>query len=986
MAIVTDQMQTNVAELYVGFFNRAPLAEGMSYWSNLLAEGATPQSLLADYIQFTPEYQSLYGGTPRQDVRTFFVNVFGREPLEAGLDYWSSLVTDTNPFYNVAWQMITAVVAGGAGIDPNDTARVNNKVEVAKYYAIDLHGTNRNTADSAFIGITEDHATVDAKEAEMAQASGATFTLTTNVDVETAQLFTGLVNGAAGTNTFSPLDTLTGQKPDASLNTLRLVDLDNADLATAAITPAGATLTNIGNLQIAAANNVGALSTAGSMFSGVTNVTLDNAGTLTGFTASATQNVTASNTAQAANAAVYNGGNNVTITNTGVTTGTTTVGNTTAAAGNVVLNVNNSTAASTTGAIAVTGGDTVTITSSASNAVNTTVIQSVVTVTGNASTTAVTVNQDATAVAAAAVVGKTAGAVAIADANAASLTAAGTIATVTLDNFGASTVNSGALTTLNLSGTGVSAAVTLGALTTPVVTTFGLNVDSLTTTGAVTIDTDVTTLNVTSTGDASTVTSLVAEGATTINFAGDADFEAVAQTITAATAINVTGTGGVILGTVLGNGVTFTGGAGDDFIVLAANTKATNMGAGDDVVVVTNGAGVLGTNGTLNGGAGTNTIVAATVNSSFSADPAFSNFQTLAVANYGAALASGTHNANGFSALEIDVTNGAVVFTNVVAGVGLTITDVTNAAGTTVTLSNASGTADVFNLTLSSEGNLAVAGAVAIAGVETLNIANIDEDVTAVNANSITVNDTAATTVNITGNTSLNLTATGLTSVATVNASGLVLAAVTTNGLTYVASNTLIGSNVAMTGSNGVDNLTGGNVVTGIDTINGGAGADVITGRAGNDVLTGGLGADNFVFSGTGGTTAATVAAANGSDTITDFISGGGADVLKVVSLLEAAEAFANVANGATIGAYNVLVVNTNFTDTLTAAGVDALNAAQSNLGTSGVTMISNNGVIQMWYDETMGTAGGATDVTLIGTFTGTTLAQLAALTASNFN
>jgi Ca2+-binding RTX toxin-like protein len=239
--------------------------------------------------------------------------------------------------------------------------------------------------------------------------------------------------------------------------------------------------------------------------------------------------------------------------------------------------------------------------------------------------------------------------------------------------------------------------------------------------------------------------------------------------------------------------------------------------------------------------------------------------------------------------------------------------------------------------------------------------------------------------VNVSGNTSLNLTATGSTAIATLNASGLVLAAETTAGLTFTAVNTAVGSGVSITGSNGVDTLTGGNVATGADTINGGAGADVITGRAGNDSLTGGTGADTFTFSGTGGNTAAQVLAANGTDVITDFIGGGGVDVLGVVGLLESAEAFVNIANGGTQGTYNVVVVNTNFGASLSAAGVDALAAAQSNLAESGVIMISNNGVVQLWYDETMDTATGASDVNLIGTFSGTTLAQLAALTGANF-
>jgi hypothetical protein len=80
---------------------------------------------------------------------------------------------------------------------------------------------------------------------------------------------------------------LTGQKTDATQNTLRLID-QGVLLETADITPAGASLTNIGNLEISA-TTVADLSTAGTLFSGVTNVTLDSAGAIAGLTVGAAQ-------------------------------------------------------------------------------------------------------------------------------------------------------------------------------------------------------------------------------------------------------------------------------------------------------------------------------------------------------------------------------------------------------------------------------------------------------------------------------------------------------------------------------------------------------------------------------------------------------------------------------------------------------------------------------------------------------------------------
>lgn len=847
-------------------------------------------------------------------------------------------------------------------------------------------------------GRTEKIVVTPAKEP--VPVSGDAFALTTGVDTATAELFNGIVNAATG-NTFSTGDALTG----TGNATLKLLDQGNAALTTALITPVAATLTGIKNLEILSGTSTaaaGSLSTTGALFAGVENVKLVNQG-VSSLTGSATQNLTIENVAQGASAIVVDGGNNVNVTAAGVTTGAITVGAAlaTGAAGNVVVN---STLAGTAvnqtgGLITVNGGKTVAVTTSgaAATAPAATNTQSAVTVNTNGLTTEVSVKQ-AAAVAATATVGSLAnGAVTIVDRNVA--TQADTIKTVTLENYAASTFTGNVLETLNLKG-GAVASGTLGlarslGVTTDAPTTLNVNIAGGSV-GAIsgTLANAYTTINIAGTGAASTISDLTSTGLRTLNLSGDQAITLTANTLGGATTTSIvsTNTAGVTLGGQLNAATAFTGGAGNDSISIGATSKAIKMGEGNDVVTISTTA--LAAGGSVDGGAGTNTLVVDIAGgSNLAGIPQFTNFQTLRLG----ATNAGANNAFGFSALELGATGGATSFTNVAAGVGLTILANPNAGGHTVTLADPTGTADVFNLTLSSAGNL-TAGAVTLAGVETVNIANTDTNTSitsGINANTLTLNAVDATSVSVTGNASLVLTAGTSASLQKVDASGLVLAAGTSNGLTFTAVNTAVGSTVSITGSNGVDNLVGANVVTGVDTINGGAGNDTITGRAGNDVLTGGAGNDTFVYlaGAAGGTSdsAASVAAANGSDIITDFISGGGADMLSVSALLKvvadgsaAAEAFIKTTSTGAATASNVIVVTNNIGTTLTAADIDALTDSLSTATTSGVIALSNNGVVQLWYDSNIGAAG-ADQVTLIGTLTGTSLEQLAALTEANF-
>ena len=992
MSVVTKEIQDQVSQLYIAFFGRAPDALGFAHWTQGLASGFYTVNTLAAQFGKSPEFESNYGGlTPAQQVNRLYQNVLNRDGDPAGVAYWEAKVLAGLPFSEVAWEIVNTAFTGGPGVGAWDQALVVNKAAVSLYFATTLASNDGALAKTAFNGVTSDPATVTAAEARLAQSSESTFTLTTGVDTATAQVFTGLVNGAG--STFTPLDTLTGQGSNASANTLRLID-QAGGLNTTDISPVGASLSNIGNLEIVGNGSTdvaGQLSTAAALFSGVTNVSLTNSG-ISSLTGSATQNLTVTNTVQAGSAVVIDGGNNVTATLSGVGIGATTVGATlaTGAAGNVV--VSSALVAGTNlagGLITINGGDTVTVTRAAAAAttVNEDNTQSDVIVNTNGSTTAVTINGTAAVTKSADVGGIVQGAVTIIDRNAA--TKADTIGTVSLSHFGATTITSNALSTLNLTGdvsTSASGAVTLTAsagLTADMPTTLALNVNGGSI-GAIsgTKANVYTTVNISGTTAATTIADLTATALKTLNVSGDKAVTLTANALGGATttAIVSTNTAGVTLGGVLDVATQFTGGDGNDSIVIGATTKAINMGAGNDVVTLNN-VNALGAGGSLNGGSGTNTLVANVNGSSFSADPAFSNFQTLRVAG---TTAQGTHNANGFTALEVGALAGAATFSNVAAGVGLTQL-ATMGHNLTVTIPSASGTADSFNLTMRSAGAIGAAGqTITLAGIETVNITNVDTNTTA-HQNTVELVAANATAINVSGNAGL-IVINAPSLVTSFDASGVVLGKATDLGVNYTATNTAVGSSVAITGSNGADTLVGGNVSSGVDTIIGGAGNDRIEGRAGNDILTGGAGADTFVFSGTGGLaiTGATILAANGRDTITDFTAAD-KDVLSVATLLATTKTFLSTTSTSAEAAGTAIVVKNNIATTLDASGVDQLAASVSSSTASGVILFSNNGVVQLWYDQDIGNAGGAAQMAHIATFTGTTLADLAALTADNF-
>lgn len=864
MGIYTDTVQ----KMYVAFFNRPADALGQAFWESQMANGTTEAQVAAAFAG-SAEYKALYAGLDTAAiVANLYTNLFGRTAAANEVLFWGTRMlqgletvdTIARTLANSAQGTDATAIANKIAAANAFTTALDTTAEIVGYSGMAANESARQwlaTVTDTTASLTAATGSINTAITSAVDAgnvaAGKTYSLTIGVDTITGGTGADTINAnydvTNAAATLSALDNIDGGAGNDTLN----------DTATAAISvPSTATVKNVETVNLTSGSTVDG---DVSGWTGLTTLNVTEAGGTNGstVTAAATTNVTLTDTNAAAATISVDGGKNVTVVASKVTTGgTINVGATTAPKGAVSVTATelSTETTNTADAINVTGGTTVTITANLAGKVNNTITGGAIAVTGTADTTSVSVTQTAAVAAAAAVSGVVDGGVTINDLNAGSATEAATISSVTLANYGNSTISSNALSTLSLSGTAGTLGITSG-LTTETVTTLDLTVNKLS--GANTI-TDVSnhfkTINITTTGADSTIANFADTAATALTVAGDhaVTFTSVAglsalKTVTVSgsagltadvsgiatvTDVNASATSGTNSVTVKSTQMTYEGGSGADTVTIAeAPTKAISGGAGADTLVIN---------------------VAAATFSNPSANSNISGFETLGLG----AAATGSYNATGFSHLTEGAVTGAVTYTNVAAGTDLTITASPTAA-TTYTLADASGTSDALTVTMKAAGAI-VGNTLTAAGIESVSISATDSTsgVTAgATADSLTLVATSAKTITVTGNTTLTLTNTGNTAVTTIDASGM------TGGIVVTTAGT-----VAETVKGGATaNILTAGVGTTNDTLIGGAAADTLKANAGLDTLTGGAGADTFEI---------TLATANGNtySTITDAAKG----------------------------------------------------------------------------------------------------------------
>lgn len=445
------------------------------------------------------------------------------------------------------------------------------------------------------------------------------------------------------------------------------------------------------------------------------------------------------------------------------------------------------------------------------------------------------------------------GAVTVAD------SATASIETVTVKGYAAGSAINGTskLATLNLSNAASGADMTVADTAATLALTLS-GVGSSSTDAVVTLTAAPTTLNVTSTGknyvdlNATATTTLnvsgtgvldvdsgtLGGGLTTVSVTGAAGLILNLGEAATLTSVNTSGTTGAVTSTIDGSKATYTGGAGVDTVALSASVvgKAIALGAGNDIVDGTL-ATLTGTF-TLDAGDGTDTLVLSeTQAAALSGDAAFeakmSGFEKLSIGLTSAARTVDLSNLDDINYVVSQGTAVGVLTLNKFGANGTLELQANNGGGIAASLADATGSADSFNLVLSSATAL-TGGTVTVANVESVAITSDDTNTTA-HVNTLTLAATAAKSVTVAGDGGLNLTVTGNAALTSVDANAM------TGALTINADSALA---LTVTGGSGNDLLT----ATGSgDTLIGGAGMDVLTG-ANLTTLTGGAGNDIFVM------------------------------------------------------------------------------------------------------------------------------------------
>lgn len=134
---ITKQMRTDVSQLYVSLFGRAPDAEGLSYWVGQLNAGKTLATVAQDMYSvdaaraYYPNYM-----TNEEIISSFYKNVLGRTGDAEGVQYWTKQLDSGTAKGKVFVDIMTATVkySGTDAAALQSQAWFNGRVTSAQTY------------------------------------------------------------------------------------------------------------------------------------------------------------------------------------------------------------------------------------------------------------------------------------------------------------------------------------------------------------------------------------------------------------------------------------------------------------------------------------------------------------------------------------------------------------------------------------------------------------------------------------------------------------------------------------------------------------------------------------------------------------------------------------------------------------------------------------------------------------------------------------
>ncbi len=260
---ITQAQRDALIELYIGYFNRAAEPAGLNYWAGELLDGLnagqTEEEVLTDIANQFYDAGVQFGiyseaQTVESFISTAYANALGRTSVDAaGMAYWTAklesgevsrgefvqqLIHDAKEFAGdpewgwVAVYLENRVAVGNYFADNSDTSLTDEDAIAAGKEVLSVV-----TPETAQAGQTAEEA-VQAAEEQMNPPAPDTYTLTSGLDMATANVFNSQPDYTPGgndlVNTLQDEDNLTGRGENPTLNvTLGSVN----DAAESLVTP-----------------------------------------------------------------------------------------------------------------------------------------------------------------------------------------------------------------------------------------------------------------------------------------------------------------------------------------------------------------------------------------------------------------------------------------------------------------------------------------------------------------------------------------------------------------------------------------------------------------------------------------------------------------------------------------------------------------------------------------------------------------------------
>lgn len=135
---MNEQVNQEIAQLYVAMFGRAPDTEGYGFWAGLREQGQTMAQVADAMFGTSPARTYFPDGMSNEDViASFYLNVLGREADAEGLGYWTAKLNAPGATPGSVITEMIDVIANYVGADPDGIASAelfNGRAAAAQFF------------------------------------------------------------------------------------------------------------------------------------------------------------------------------------------------------------------------------------------------------------------------------------------------------------------------------------------------------------------------------------------------------------------------------------------------------------------------------------------------------------------------------------------------------------------------------------------------------------------------------------------------------------------------------------------------------------------------------------------------------------------------------------------------------------------------------------------------------------------------------------